>query len=56
MIVKNETNPLKIGAYICRMDNAYIKMCYWDGTKWSDMWKTTLDGSVKHWVEIPINF
>ena len=46
-------NPKKIGEYICRMDNAYIKMCYWDGDEWLDMWETTLKGVVKQWMEIP---
>jgi hypothetical protein len=35
------------------MDNAYIKMCYWDGDEWLDMWETTLKGVVKQWMEIP---
>ena len=48
-------NPIEIGCYICRMDDAYIKMCYWNGTEWLDMWKSTLEGIVKNWIEIPIN-
>ena len=49
----NILNPLEEGAYICRMDNAYIKMCYWNGTEWIDMWKTTLEGIVVEWMNIP---
>jgi hypothetical protein len=45
--------PSTEGSYICRMDNAYIKMCYWNGKEWLDMWKTTLEGSVNNWMEIP---
>ena len=41
------------GSYICRMDNAYIKMCHWNGSEWFDMWKSILDGEVKEWIEIP---
>jgi len=48
-------NPIEIGCYICRMDDAYIKMCYWNGVEWLDMWKSTLEGIVNNWVEIPIN-
>ena len=48
-------NPIEIGCYICRMDDAYIKMCYWNGTEWLDMWKSTLEGIVNNWIEIPIN-
>jgi len=46
-------NPTYRGAFLCRMDNAYIKMCYWNGKEWLDMWKTTLEGSVNDWMEIP---
>jgi len=51
--VWNEKNPNKNGAYICRMTNSFIKMCYWDGKKWKDMWKETLDGDVRVWMNIP---
>ena len=40
-------------SYICRMDDGYIKMCYWSGYQWTDMWKRTLNGSVKKWMYIP---
>ena len=49
----NTSKPLIEGSYICRMNNAYIKMCYWTGSEWVDMWKPTLDGEVKEWIEIP---
>lgn len=49
------SKPKKTGEYICRMENGYIKMCHWNGIKWLDMWETTLEGSVKNWMEIPIN-
>jgi hypothetical protein len=49
----NKSNPTENGGYICRMNNAYIKMCYWNGTEWFDMWKTTLDGIVVEWMHIP---
>ncbi len=48
-------NPKKEGSYICRMNNAYVKMCYWNGKEWLDMWKPTLEGSVTNWVKIPKN-
>ncbi len=44
---------LKEGSYICRMDNGYIKMCYWNTREWLDMWETTLKGEVIRWMEIP---
>jgi len=53
--IKQTTNPTKEDSYICRMDNCYIKMCYWNGVEWLDMWKSTLDGIVKNWIEIPNN-
>ena len=46
-------NPLEEASYICRMANAYIKMCHWNGEYWLDMWKSGLDGEVKEWIEIP---
>ena len=49
----NTSKPLIEGSYICRMNNAYIKMCHWSGMQWFDMWKPTLDGGVKEWMEIP---
>ena len=45
--------PKREGYFICRMMNAYIKMCHWTGTEWLDMWKTTLDGVVIEWMVIP---
>lgn len=51
--VWNEQNPTKKEAYICRMDNCYIKLCYWDGTTWLDMYKPTLEGKVVKWMKIP---
>ena len=45
--------PSMEGSYICRMANAYIKMCHWNGSEWLDMWKSALDGEVKEWMEIP---
>lgn len=49
----NKINPPLIGDYICRMDNAYIKICHWDGKKWYDMWQTNIDGTVIEWMNIP---
>ena len=50
----NIDNPPKSPkSYICRMENGYIKMCYWDGVRWFDMWSKTLDGVVIKWMEIP---
>ena len=49
----NKQNPQITGGYICRMDNSFIKMCYWDGVKWKDMWQETLDGIVRVWMDIP---
>jgi hypothetical protein len=49
----NIESPNLEGGYICRMDNSFIKMCFWDGTKWKDMWKETLDGIVRVWMNIP---
>ena len=49
----NAQNPIKMGSYICRMGNSYIKMCYWDGNKWLDMWDKSLKGIVKEWMVIP---
>lgn len=46
-------NPKREGDFICRMMNAYIKMCHWTGTEWLDMWKPTLDGVVIEWMVIP---
>ena len=46
-------NPKNEGSYLCRMDNCYIKMCYYTGTEWLDMWETTLKGEVIRWMEIP---
>lgn len=28
-------------------------MCYWNGSEWLDMWKSTLDGIVVEWMHIP---
>ena len=46
-------NPKNEGSYLCRMDNCYIKMCYYTGAEWLDMWETTLKGEVIRWMEIP---
>ena len=46
-------NPKEKGEYLCRMGNTYVKMCYWNGLEWLDMWETTLKGIVKEWTTIP---
>ena len=50
--VNNDLKPTE-GSYLCFMDNCYVKMCYYSGTEWLDMWKTTLDGNVKYWMNLP---
>lgn len=47
--------PKERKSFICRMTNGYIKMCYWTGTAWRDMWKSTLEGEVLEWMHIPYN-
>lgn len=49
----NKENPKNTGDYICRMQDGYIKMCHWNGILWLDMWKTTIDGIVLEWMDIP---
>jgi hypothetical protein len=44
-----KAKPKKKGSYLCFMDNGYIKMCYYNGKEWFDMWETTLKGTVKKW-------
>ncbi len=51
----NKSNPPESGSYICRMKNAYIKMCFWSGSQWFDMWKNTLEGVVVEWIQVPHN-
>ena len=43
----------KTGSYLCFMENGYVKMCYWDGKYWADMWETSLKGKVKHFMKLP---
>lgn len=50
--INNELKPTE-GCYLCFMENCYVKMCYYTGTEWLDMWKTTLDGSIKYWMNLP---
>jgi hypothetical protein len=45
--------PKKEGSYLCFMDSCYIKMCYYNGKEWLDMWETTLKGDVKYWQKLP---
>lgn len=52
-IIESQKSPTEIGMYICRMQDAYIKMCHWDGEMWKDAWKATLTGKVKNWMKIP---
>lgn len=51
--VWNQTTPQSNTNAICRMMDGYIKMCHWTGEKWLDMWKDTLEGEVKEWMNIP---
>ena len=39
--------------FLCRMDNGYIKMCFWTGVKWLDMWDQKVSGTVKYWMSLP---
>ena len=45
--------PEYSGSYICRMVGGFIKMCYWTGGEWLDMWQSNLIGVVKEWIKIP---
>lgn len=54
-MMEGKENPIYRGSYLCRMDNGYVKMCYWNGEEWLDMWRSTLEGSVNNWMEIPKN-
>ena len=45
--------PFKTGSYLCFMNNSYVKMCYFNGVYWMDMWKSTLDGGVDYWMILP---
>jgi hypothetical protein len=54
MNIWNKTNPtIENESYICRMVDGYIKMCYWTGSEWLDMWQPTLDAVVKEWMHVP---
>lgn len=46
-------NPKVKNDYLCKMSNGYIKMCFWTGSEWIDMWETDLKGSVTEWIEVP---
>ena len=48
-----EGTEKKAGSYLCFMDDCYVKMCYWDGQDWTDMWQITLKGKVKHFMTLP---
>lgn len=48
-------DPENDGDYICRMDNAYIKLCHYKDGLWFDMWKGDIDRQVKEWMNIPYN-
>lgn len=49
----NKDNPTKEGSYLCFMVNGYIKMCYYNGEFWLDMWKNKLEGEVDCWKNLP---
>jgi len=49
----HDENPDTPGSFICRMHDGYIKMCYWDGEEWGDMWQDGLKGEVTRWMDIP---
>ena len=53
MSEQTKTNKMREGTYVCRMTDGYVKMCYWTGCEWKDMWKDTLEGEVKEWMEVP---
>lgn len=48
-----EHEPTGSGSYLCFMLNCYIKMCYFDGEKWLDMWQSELSGYVSYWRLLP---
>jgi len=51
-IETSERDP-KEGSYLCFMENCFVKMCYFNGDDWLDMWETTLKGNVKRWMVLP---
>ena len=57
VINDNTSIELKINtSYICKMENGYIKLCFWNGTEWLDMWSDSLNGKVIDWMNVPKNF
>lgn len=46
-------NPPEKKSYLCRMKTGHIKMCFWTGTEWLDMWVSRMDGTVSEWMEVP---
>jgi hypothetical protein len=48
-----EGHPNVEMSVICRMESGYIKMCYWTGEQWLDMWSDTLECEVKERMYIP---
>lgn len=49
----NTNPPIDNKEYLCKMQDGYIKMCFWNGKRWTDMWETTLDGGVTKWTLLP---
>jgi hypothetical protein len=54
MKIWHTENPPLEGAYICRMDNGFIKMCYYKKNIWADIWQSNnITNQVESWMYIP---
>ena len=45
--------PVDNKSYLCKMEDGYIKMCFYKNGIWLDMWKITIEGEVKMWTLLP---
>ena len=52
-LIWHNNNPKENGDYICRMNDAYIKLCHYQDGLWFDMWQSDIKGEVKEWMYIP---
>lgn len=53
---KTTNPPRERTSYLCRMTDGYMKMCFWTGSEWTDMWVSYIRGTVKAWMEIPYDY
>lgn len=51
---KCQSSPTKMGWYLCRLEDGDLKLCYWRGAYWENVYQIKIgNGIVRKWMDLP---